>query len=56
MFQDDYSRGSHRKAKTTKTKGEDIVLQMEIDFMEAVKGCEKTVGFSRNDVCLTCKG
>jgi len=32
------------------------VLNLEIDFMEAVEGTQKTVVFNRTDVCLTCKG
>lgn len=67
MFQDDYGVGRGGRTTTeqkkgskhqssTKTGGGDIVLGMEIDFMDAVKGCEKSVTFNRSDVCLTCKG
>jgi len=65
MFSEDYGHGGGRRTTTQKkgndksskrTGGEDIVLGMEIDFMDAVKGCEKSVTFNRSDVCLTCKG
>ena len=32
------------------------MLNMEIDFMDAVNGQQKTVSFGRTDVCGTCKG
>lgn len=38
------------------TKGQDIVMNLEIEFMEAVEGCSKTVSYGRTDVCPTCKG
>jgi molecular chaperone DnaJ len=47
-------RGS--STESTKTKGQDIVLNLEVDFMDAVLGCEKDVSFNRTDVCITCKG
>ena len=50
-----YTR-DQRKKTTTDTKGNDIVLNMEVDFMEAVTGCIKTVQFNRTDICIVCKG
>ena len=32
------------------------MLNMEIDFMDAVNGSQKTVTFTRTDICTTCKG
>lgn len=32
------------------------MMNMEIDFMEAVNGVSKTISFGRTDVCNTCKG
>lgn len=37
-------------------KGQDVVMNIEIDFMDAVNGSTKTVSFGRTDVCETCKG
>lgn len=45
-----------QRSQTVQTKGQDIVLNLEIDFMEAVEGCQKTISFNRSDVCQTCKG
>lgn len=33
-----------------------MMLAMEIDFNEAVHGCNKTVQFNRPTVCSTCQG
>lgn len=33
-----------------------MVMNIEIDFMDAVNGATKTVSFGRTDVCETCKG
>ena len=49
-------RGSPRGKTTTETKGQDIVITLDIDFMEAVMGAQKNVQFNRTDVCMTCKG
>ena len=38
------------------TKGQDIVINQEVDFMDAVNGSQKVVSFGRTDVCSTCKG
>lgn len=58
MFGQDTGKGRKGKGKQTETqtKGQDIVLNLEIDFMEAVEGAQKTVQFNRTDVCMTCKG
>lgn len=45
-----------RATSQTQTKGQDIVVNLEVDFMEAVLGCHKDVIFNRTDVCETCKG
>ena len=34
----------------------DIYSEVEIDFMEALKGCSKPVKVERNRVCATCEG
>lgn len=37
-------------------KGKDIIVVIEIDFMEAINGAQKAVQFGRTDICVTCKG
>ena len=44
-------------AKSNKPKkGIDVVVQLEIDFMEAINGCTKEVQYRVKDTCSTCKG
>lgn len=31
-------------------------MNLEVEFMEAVEGSQKSVSFGRTDVCETCKG
>lgn len=51
-----FGKENRKSKQQTKTKGNDIVLNIEIDFMEAVEGCTKTLQFNRTDLCVTCKG
>lgn len=37
-------------------RGSDIRGQLEVEFAEAVKGCQKTIAVSRQSVCQDCKG
>ena len=48
--------GGGRQRGQVQTKGQDIMLNMEIDFMDAVNGSQKTVTFTRTEICGTCKG
>ena len=36
--------------------GEDIVREMRLSFMDAAKGCTKTISYTRNEPCSACKG
>ena len=36
--------------------GEDIQREMTLSFMDAAKGCKKTVSYTRNEPCASCKG
>jgi molecular chaperone DnaJ len=47
-----FTGGEGEKSK----KGRDIITNIEISFMEAINGCQKTVGFERTSVCSTCNG
>lgn len=38
------------------TKGQDIMVNLDIEFTEAVNGTQKVVTFGRTDLCDTCKG
>jgi molecular chaperone DnaJ len=37
-------------------KGKDILVNLELSFMEAINGCQKSVAFDRIAVCSTCNG
>ena len=37
-------------------RGKDITLTIDIEFMEAVNGCQKTVQYGKTEVCGTCNG
>ncbi len=43
--------------KTEKSKkGKDVIVNLDISFMEAIQGCQKTVSFDRVTICSTCNG
>lgn len=44
------------KARTTAARGADVVLNLEIDFMDAINGFQKEVSYRIKDSCATCKG
>lgn len=44
-------------ARTARSEvGEDIQREMTLSFMDAAKGCKKTVSYTRNELCASCKG
>ena len=36
--------------------GEDIQREMTLPFMDAAKGCKKTISYTRNEPCSSCQG
>jgi molecular chaperone DnaJ len=36
--------------------GEDIQMEMSLSFMDAAKGCKKTVSYNRKEPCSACRG
>ena len=48
------SKSSSKKAASK--KGKDIIVNLEINFMDAISGAQKTVTFDRISVCGTCNG
>lgn len=46
--------GSQRASRAA--RGSDLGVEVEISFMEAVRGCEKKVPVHREEVCRTCAG
>ena len=44
-------------ARSTRSEvGEDIQREMSLSFMDAAKGCQKTLSYTRNEPCSACRG
>jgi molecular chaperone DnaJ len=50
-FQDFFSMKSHKQ-----TRGKDITIRVDLDFMEAIFGGAKTIMYPRTNLCSSCKG
>jgi molecular chaperone DnaJ len=37
-------------------RGKDISISIEVDFMEAINGTQKTITYAKTNKCGTCKG
>ncbi len=37
-------------------KGQDIFINLDVEFMDAVKGTKKEINFEKIGTCSTCKG
>lgn len=54
---DDFFGASQGKGRPEKSKkGRDVIVSIEISFMEAIHGCQKEVQFERVSVCSACNG
>ncbi len=48
--------GGARQRRQTKTKGDDITIELTLSFLDAAKGCRREVVYHRNEPCASCKG
>lgn len=48
--------GGSRQRAQTKTKGEDLTLEITLSFLDAAKGCRREVVYNRNQTCSECHG
>lgn len=48
--------GGSRTRAQTKTKGEDITIEVTLSFLDAAKGCRREIVYNRNETCKSCKG
>ncbi|MBQ3492537.1 MAG: molecular chaperone DnaJ [Clostridia bacterium] len=48
--------GGSRSRAQTKTKGEDIIIELSLSFLDAAKGCRREVSYNRNETCNSCRG
>ena len=55
IFSDIFSFGGRQRAQT-KTKGDDITLELTLSFLDAAKGCVREVVYNRNAPCKDCSG
>ncbi len=55
IFGDMFGFGREQSAPTN-TKGEDITVEIELSFLDAVKGVKKEVTYSRREPCSACRG
>ena len=57
IFGDFFGNFGGRRSRTqTKTKGEDITLELSLSFLDAAKGCKREISYTRNQPCSSCKG
>ena len=48
--------GGGRSRAQTKTKGQDITIELTLSFLDAAKGCRREIVYNRNETCSACKG
>jgi molecular chaperone DnaJ len=48
--------GGSRARQQTKTKGEDVTIELTLSFLDAAKGCRREVVYHRNQPCGACNG
>ena len=46
--------GGSRSRAQTKTKGEDIIVELSLSFLDAAKGCRREFSYNRNEPCKSC--
>ena len=57
IFSSIFGGGFGGGARTAKSAvGEDIQREMTLSFMDAAKGCRKTISYTRNEPCTHCGG
>ena len=48
--------GGSRQRAQTKTKGDDVTVELTLSFLDAAKGCRREVVYTRNEPCAACSG
>ena len=56
IFSDIFGGFGGSSRRESKQKGEDITIEVELSFLDAAKGCNKTVKYNRREPCSSCKG
>jgi molecular chaperone DnaJ len=55
-FGDIFGFGGGRQTTKKQTRGRDMEMNLNLDFMDAVSGLEKEISFSKNTTCSRCHG
>lgn len=56
IFSDIFGGFGGRSRAQTKTKGEDVTIELSLSFLDAAKGCRREIVYTRNEPCTDCKG
>ncbi len=56
LFSDLFGGGRTSSYRNVRRKGEDIRIELELSFKEAVFGCKKKIQFKRKESCSHCHG
>jgi len=51
-----FGGGRESSGRTSRRRGRDMEMNLNLDFMDAVFGLEKEISFAKNIVCTHCKG
>ncbi len=55
-FSSSFTSGFGRRGRSTKTRGDDLLLRVKLTFEEAVKGCKKDIKIDVTENCDHCNG
>jgi len=56
LFGGGFGFGGRGRGKNRAQKGPDTLVQLQLEFMEAIKGCKKSIKIDLNDKCPKCDG
>ncbi len=57
VFGEEFLKENTKSKKNSTNKyGKDIILSLEISFMESIQGVQKTLSYTRVETCNMCKG
>lgn len=56
IFSSFFGGGMGGGGRREPSQGEDITRQINLSFLDAVKGCTKDISYMRNEACPSCKG
>lgn len=56
LFGFGFGRGRKKSSKSQAVDGEDVLVQVKLDFEEAINGCKKSIRLNLEDNCSKCHG